>query len=338
MVYIVAEMSANHCGDYHKACNIVKKAAECGADAIKTQLYTPDMMTIDCDSYLFKITSGPWKDRTLYDLYKEAAMPLSWHKLLREYAHNLGLEYIVTPFSEEGVDICVAIGVDKIKIASFEITDIPLIKKIADSKKDVILSTGMASKLEITTALAYLVASKVVLLKCTSAYPAELRDLNLNTIKDMQNRFNRPIGFSDHTEGIIASLGATALGACMIEKHFTLDSNSGSPDDSFSMEPKEFKDMIEKIRQMEKALGYYTYGSTKTEKENMKYRRSIFAVKDIEPDDVLTKENIKIIRPGYGLAPIHYDKILGRKLGCKMKRGEPIGKFLLYKDIPDHNQ
>lgn len=330
--YIIAEMSANHAGDFQRAVEIVRAAKEAGADCIKVQTYTPDTMTIDCDNPYFQITEGTWKGENLYSLYGKAYTPWEWQARLKDEAERLGLHFLSTPFDATAVDFLEDIGVGFYKIASFEITDIPLLRYTASKGKPIILSTGMSSLGEIESALKVIRSvgnTQVALLKCSSAYPAVPEDMNLSSIPVMKQLFGTVIGLSDHSMGSIGAVTAVALGAKIIEKHFCISREIENPDASFSMEAHEFKQMVEDIRAAEKALGQVQFGVTKTEKDSVVFRRSIFAVKDIAVGDSLTSENIRIMRPGYGMAPGHYDELIGRVARREIRRGTPLDWSLI---------
>ncbi|QWB99431.1 pseudaminic acid synthase [Mycoplasmatota bacterium] len=328
-VFIIAELSANHGHDINVAKKTIKAAKESGADAIKIQTYTADTMTIDCDNKHFKINSGTiWDGRTFYDLYNEAYTPWEWHKELMEYANSLDLIFFSTPFDKSAVDFLDDMNVPVYKVASFEIMDIPLIEYIASKGKPIIMSTGVASLNDIEDAIMACKKAgnyQIALLKCTSSYPANIEDANLLTIPNMKNTFSVEVGLSDHTLGITVPVLSVALGARIIEKHFILDKSIGGPDASFSLEPEEFKRMVESVREAEKALGKVDYSMTEKKKNSRLLGRSLFVVKDIKKGDVFTSENIKSIRPGYGLHPKHYAEIIGEKANMNLKRGTPLG-------------
>ena len=325
--YIIAEMSGNHAGSYERALEIVHAAKESGADCIKIQTYTPDTMTIDCNNQYFNITRGTWKGENLYSLYGKAYTPWKWQQGLAQEAQEVGIDFLSTPFDVTSVDFLEKIGVDFYKIASFELVDIPLIKYVASKGKPMIISTGMGSREEIEEAV---LAAKemgndqICLLKCSSAYPAIPKDMNLNTIVDMIEHFHLPIGLSDHSLGNIGAITAIALGACVIEKHFCISREIENPDASFSMEPKEFRRMVDDIRQVEKAKGVVNYGASDSEKDSIVFRRSIFVTEDIKAGELITKENVRIIRPGYGLKPKYYDQVIGKRAQIAIDRGTPL--------------
>lgn len=325
--YIIAEMSANHAGSKEHAKEIIYAAKEAGADCIKIQTYTPDTMTICCNKQYFKIEHGTWKGENLYELYKQAYTPWEWQAELKEEAEKIGLEFLSTPFDKTSVDFLEEIGIKSYKIASFELVDIPLLEYIASKGKPMILSTGMGTLEEIKEAVSAINkngTNEVALLKCSSAYPAISDNMNLKTIQHMKQNFQVPVGLSDHTLGSVSAITAVSLGADIIEKHFCISRSIVTPDSSFSMEPDEFKRMICQIRETEKSLGKVQYGASNEEKVNLAFRRSIFAVKDIDKGEVFTEENIKVIRPGYGLPPKYYKNILGTQSRQKIERGTPI--------------
>lgn len=325
--YIIAEMSANHAGDLEYAKQIIKEAKACGADCIKIQTYTPDTMTIDCNNKYFQIEEGTWKGENLYHLYEKAYTPWEWQKELKEEANRVGLDFFSTPFDKTSVDFLESIDCEFYKIASFELIDIPLIKYIASKGKPIIISTGMGSLEEIHEAVAAIKNEgnkDIILLKCSSAYPAVTSDMNLKTITNMKEIFHIPVGLSDHSMGSVGAITAVALGANVIEKHFCLSRKIKNPDSSFSMEPEEFKSMVSDIRCTEKAIGGISYQVTDDEKDNLKFRRSIFVTKDMKKGDRLTEDNIKIIRPSFGIEPKYYDDVLGKTVLKDISRGTPL--------------
>jgi pseudaminic acid synthase len=332
-VFIIAELSANHGHDINVAKKTIKAAKESGADAIKIQTYTADTMTIDCDNKHFKINSGTiWDGRTFYDLYNEAYTPWEWHKELMEYANSLDLVFFSTPFDKSAVDFLDDMNVPVYKVASFEIMDIPLIEYIASKGKPIIMSTGVASLSDIEDAIMACKKAgnyQIALLKCTSSYPANIEDANLLTIPNMKNTFSVEVGLSDHTLGITVPVLSVALGARIIEKHFILDKSIGGPDASFSLEPEEFKRMVESVRDAEKALGKVDYSMTEKKKKSRLLGRSLFIVKDIKKDEAFTSENIKSIRPGNGLSPKYYNEILNKNAVTDIKRGTPLDWTLI---------
>lgn len=325
--YLIAEMSANHAGDIMRAKEIIHAAKESGADCIKIQTYTPDTITIDCNNKYFQITDGTWSGENLYRLYAKAYTPWEWQAELKAEADKVGIDFFSTPFDNTAVDFLEEIGVEFYKIASFELVDIPLIEYVASKGKPIIMSTGMGTLAEISEAVDAVRRQgnkDLALLKCASAYPAITDDMNLRTMQNMAETFHVPVGLSDHSMGAVGAVTAVALGANVIEKHFCVDRSIENPDASFSMNPMEFKQMVTDIRQAEKAIGIVRYGITEQEKSNQSLRRSIFCVKDIKKGEVLTEENIRIIRPGQGLAPKFYPEILGQTALCDIERGTPL--------------
>ena len=331
--YIIAELSANHRQDYEHTVELVKKAKETGADAVKLQTYTPDTITIQSNAPEFQIAGGTlWDGQTLYDLYSEAYMPWEWQPKLKEFANELGLELLSTPFDKTAVDFLEEMSIPAYKVASFEIIDIPLIEYIASKGKPMIISTGMATLAEIDEAVREAQragASQIALLKCTSAYPAPPEEMNLRTIPHLGEAFGLPVGLSDHTLDIAVPVAAATLGACVIEKHFTLSRDIPSPDSAFSLEPREFKEMVEAIRKAEKALGKVRYGVTEQEAKSRVHRRSLFVVRDMEKGETFTEENVRSIRPGNGLHPRYLKKVLGRRATQGIKRGMPLSWELI---------
>jgi pseudaminic acid synthase len=327
-VYIVAEMSANHHQDFEEAVKIIHAAKEVGADAVKLQTYTPDTITIDCDNEYFQIGRGTiWEGQTLYNLYKQAYTPWEWQPRLKEIANGIGLELFSSPFDHTAVDFLEEMDVRAYKVASPELVDIPLIQRVARTGRPILMSTGMAVLSEIDEAVR---AAKeagckdLALLKCTSVYPAPPEEMNLRTIPHMAKAFRLPVGLSDHTMGIAVPVAATSLGACVIEKHITLSRSIPGPDSAFSLEPGDFRAMVEAIRTTEKALGSVSYELTEREISSRSFRRSIFAVKDIRKGEVFTKEKIRSIRPAQGLPPALISNIIGRVAVKEISRGTPI--------------
>jgi pseudaminic acid synthase len=330
--FIVAEISANHGQSFKRAVALIKKAKEAGADAVKFQCYTPDSLTINCDNKYFRIKHPKWGGQTLYQLYQKAYTPWDWFKELKKIAEDLGLVFFATAFDKKSVDFLEELDVPIHKIASFELVDLPLIEYIAKTKKPLILSTGMATLKEIKEAVETAKkagAKDIILLKCVSSYPASPEEMNLRTIPDMAKRFNLPVGLSDHTIGVATSIAAVCLGAKLVEKHFCLSRKIETPDSFFSLEPKEFKLLVENIRIVEKALGKVHYGLTEEEKRSRVFRRSLFAIKDIEKGEVISEENVKSIRPAYGLPPKYIKKIIGKKAKLKIRYGTPINEYMV---------
>lgn len=331
--YIIAEMSANHAGDLDLAKEIIREAKKSGADCVKLQTYTADTLTIDCDNSYFRIEDGTWQGENLYQLYQKAYTPWEWQKELKEEADRIGIDIFSTPFDKSAVDFLEQIDMEFYKIASFEVVDIPLIRYIASKGKPIIMSTGMASLGEIEDAVREIRSQgneQIALLKCSSAYPAITENMNLKTLVNMAETFQVPTGLSDHSMGSLGAVTAVTLGANIIEKHFCLSRKIDNPDSSFSMEPEEFKRMVEDIRMAEQAVGTVRYGVSEQEQENVKFRRSLFVVKDIKKGEKLTQENVRSIRPGYGMAPKHYDEVLGKCANRDIKRGTPLQYDLFY--------
>ena len=325
--YIIAEMSANHAGDISRAKEIIHAAKEAGADCIKIQTYTPDTLTIDCDNSYFHISDGTWNGENLYQLYQKAYTPWEWQKELFEEAKKAEIDFFSTPFDNTSVDFLEEIGIGFYKIAFFELVDIPLIEYVASKGKPMILSTGMATLAEIDEAVEAVKKRgnrNFALLRCASAYPAITDEMNLRTMQNMGDTFGVPYGLSDHSMGSVGAVTAVALGASIIEKHFCLDRSIENPDSTFSMNPMEFKQMVHDIRQAERAIGSVKYGPSEQEKNNLQFRRSIFCVKDIQEGEKLTEENIRIIRPGYGLAPKFYKDVLGQTALEDIQKGTPL--------------
>ena len=326
--YLVAELSANHGQDYRQAVALVRAMHDAGADAVKVQTYTADSLTIDSRREAFVVGGGTlWDGRTLYDLYQEAAMPWEWQPGLRDLAHELGMDFFSTPFDAAAVNFLEALDVPVHKIASFELVDLPLLRQVAATGKPVIMSTGMATLDEIEEALATLRAAgsgPVALLKCTSAYPAPMEEMHLRTIPDMARRFGVPVGLSDHTPGHTAAVVAVALGACIVEKHFTLSRDMPGPDAAFSMEPAEFRLMVDTIRQAEQALGLVNYTVQAREAASRTLRRSLFVVQDVRAGELLSKDNVRCIRPGHGLHPRHLEEVLGGTAAQDIAAGTPL--------------
>jgi len=326
-VYIIAEMSANHDQNFSQAVKIIETAKEAGADAVKLQTYRADTITIDCDNEYFQIKGTMWKGKTLYELYGEACTPWEWQPKLKQVADKLGLHLFSSPFDHTAVDFLEDMNVPAYKVASFELVDLPLLRKIAATGKPIIMSTGMASLSEIDEAVQKVRsagAKQIALLKCTSAYPAPTEEANLNTIPHLSRTFGVVAGLSDHTLGSTVAVASVALGACIVEKHFTLSRNSSGPDSSFSMEPKEFKAMVKDIRTVEKALGKVHYDISESESESRVFRRSLFVIKNIKLGGIFTSENVGSIRPGYGLHTRFLEKIIGKRAAKETRRGTPM--------------
>jgi N-acetylneuraminate synthase len=337
--YIIAEMSANHNGNIDNAFQIIEEAKKAGADAIKIQTYRPDTITLDCDAPEFTIKEGLWSGKTLYQLYEWAHMPWEWHKPLFEHARRLDITIFSSPFDHTAVDLLEDLNAPAYKIASFEIIDLPLIKYAASTGKPLIISTGMADAQEIEEAIEAAReggCNEIAILHCVSGYPAPAEDYNLRTIPDMVKRFGVVTGLSDHTLDNTTAIASVAMGASLIEKHFTLDRNSGGPDDSFSLEPPELRALCRDSKTAWEALGKVDYERKSSEKENVKFRRSLYVVKDVKKGDILTSDNVKSIRPGYGLPPKHLDSVLGNKAAVDIKKGTPLSYELM--DIDSLNK
>lgn len=325
--YIIAEMSANHNQNYDKAIQIIEAAKKAGADAVKIQTYTADTITTESDQKYFRINGTVWDGKTLYELYKEAYTPWDWQPGLKEKANGLGMDLFSSPFDLTSVDFLERMSVPVYKIASFEVVDIPLIKRIAQTGKPIIMSTGMATLSEIEEAVTAIHGEgnqNIALLKCTSAYPAPPEESNLRTIPHLAQTFDVPVGISDHTLGSAVSIAAVTLGACIVEKHFTLSRADEGPDSSFSMEPDEFRQMVKDIRNVEKALGRVSYELTPKQRESSVYRRSLFVVQDIKAGDKLSCENVRSIRPGHGLHTRHLETVLDRIAKVDLLKGTPL--------------
>lgn len=326
--YIIAEMSANHGKSFECALKLVRAAKETGADAIKLQTYTPETITIDSRRQEFLIGKGTlWEGRNLYELYGEAYTPWDWQPKLKAEAEKLGMDCFSAPFDDTAVDFLERMNVPAHKIASFELVDTELLKKVAATGKPVILSTGMATLAEIDEAVRTLReagCTQLALLKCTSAYPSLPEDMNLRTIPHLAEAFHVPVGLSDHTLGIAVPVAAVALGACIIEKHLTLRRSDGGPDAAFSLEPAEFRAMVDAIRVAEKALGKVNYGLSKNELASRVFRRSLFVVKDMKAGDEFTVENVRSIRPGHGMPPKMINEVLGSAANIDISKGTPL--------------
>ena len=325
--FIIAELSANHNGNIETAFKIIEQAKNSGADAVKLQTYHPDTMTIDCDQEDFRIKGGLWDGRTLYDLYQEAHTPWDWHEPLFEHARNLDITIFSSPFDSKAVDLLEDLNAPAYKIASFELVDLPLIKYVAATGKPMMLSTGMADAGEIQEAIDIAReggCKEMAILHCVSSYPAPAKDYNLRVISDMIQRFGLVTGLSDHTLGNTTAITSIAMGASIIEKHFTLDRSRGGPDDSFSLEPEELRRLCEDSKTAWESLGEVNYERKESEKENVKFRRSLYVVKNIKAGEIITKENVKSIRPGFGLAPKFYEQVLGCVVTSNIRRGTPL--------------
>lgn len=326
-VYMIAEMSANHAGSLERAKEIIHAAKESGADCIKIQTYTPDTLTIDCNNPYFQVKNGTWEGENLYGLYGKAYTPWDWQGILKEEADKIGIDFLSTPFDSTSVDFLEGLGLKFYKIASFEMVDLPLIEYVASKGKPIIMSTGMGTLEEIREAVETVYATgnrQLALLKCSSAYPADPADMHLSTIRDMKRRFGIPVGLSDHSLGSLSSVASVALGATIIEKHFCISREIDNPDASFSMTPAEYRALVDEVRAAAKAVDVPVYGASAQEESSMVFRRSVFCVKDIPKGGDLSEENIRIIRPGYGLKPKYYKDLLGLRTEKALKRGDPI--------------
>ncbi len=327
-VYLIAEISANHNHDFDRTRQLIDAAHAAGADAVKLQTYTADTLTLDCDQPHFKIQQGTiWDGQTLHQLYAGAAMPWDWQPKLKQHADSIGITLFSSPFDQTAVDFLQSMDVPAYKIASFEIVDTGLLTAVAETGKPVIVSTGMATLDEIQLAVQTLNqhgCTQICLLKCTSAYPAAVESMNLATIAALQHQFNVPVGLSDHTLCHTAAVASVALGACVIEKHITNCRSDGGPDSSFSLEPEEFAEMVRQVRVAEAAIGQVRFGPNENDANNVAFRRSLFAVADIEAGESFTIQNVRSIRPGNGLAPKHLPKVLTATATRAIPRGTPL--------------
>jgi len=325
--YIIAELSANHNGRLETALKIIDEAKKAGADAVKLQTYTADTITLDCDNEEFQIHGGLWDGKTLYQLYQEAQMPWAWHKPLFEHARNLGITIFSSPFDNTAVDLLEDLNAPAYKIASFEAVDLPLIKYVASTGKPMIISTGMADAAEIQEAIDAARGGgckELAILHCVSGYPAPAEDYNLRTIPDMMQRFGLVTGLSDHTLDNTTAIASVVLGASIIEKHFTLNRDGGGPDDSFSLEPAELAALCRDSKTAWSALGEVDYGRKSSEQGNVKFRRSLYFVKDLKRGDIITEEAVRSVRPGFGLAPKYRDQVVGRRLVASVVVNTPV--------------
>lgn len=325
--YVIAEMSANHNGDIKNAYLIIEAAKKAGANAVKMQTYTPDTITLQSQSDDFMIHGGLWDGRSLYDLYQEAHTPWDWHKPLFDYAKQLDITIFSSPFDRSAIDLLEDLNAPAYKIASCEAIDLPLIQYAAATKKPMIISMGMANVDEIEEAIDAALeggCEQLAILHCVSGYPAPAEEYNLHTISDMIRRFGLVTGLSDHTLDNTTAITSVALGASIIEKHFTLDRNGGGPDDSFSLEPLEMAQLCKDSQTAWKALGKIDYSVKASEQGNVKFRRSLYFVKDLQPGDIITKENIRSIRPGYGIAPKYFERLMGKKIKNAVLRATPV--------------
>lgn len=330
--YVIAELSANHNGKLETALEIIAAAKAAGADAVKLQTYRPDTITLDCDSEEFRIHGGLWDGRTLYELYQEAHTPWEWHKPLFEHARKLGITIFSSPFDNTAVDLLEDLNAPAYKIASFEAVDLPLIKYVASTGKPMIISTGMADAEEIQEAIDAARSGgckELAILHCVSGYPAPAADYNLRTIPDMIERFGLVTGLSDHTLDNTTAIASIALGASIIEKHFTLDRRGGGPDDSFSLEPAELAALCRAVKTAWEALGRIDYGRKSSETGNVKFRRSLYFVKDLKAGEIITPDAVRSVRPGYGLKPNAINTVIGKKLKVNVRHGTPVTQNVL---------
>ncbi|NNB02139.1 pseudaminic acid synthase [Pseudomonas fragi] len=325
--YIIAELSANHNGKLETALKIIEEAKKAGADAVKLQTYTADTITLDCDSEEFQIHGGLWDGKNLYQLYKEAQMPWEWHSILFEHARKLGITIFSSPFDNTAVDLLESLNAPAYKIASFEAVDLPLIKYVASTGKPMIISTGMADADEIQEAIQAARdggCKELAILHCVSGYPAPAADYNLRTIPDMMSRFGLVTGLSDHTLDNTTAIASVVMGASVIEKHFTLDRSGGGPDDSFSLEPAELAALCRDSKTAWASLGKVDYGRKSSEQGNVKFRRSLYFVKDLKAGDVITKDAVRSVRPGFGAAPKHLDELIGMRVTNPHFKNTPV--------------
>jgi pseudaminic acid synthase len=325
--YMVAEMSANHNGSIENAFRIIDMAKAAGADAVKMQTYRPDTITIDCEHEDFKISEGLWKGRSLYDLYDWAHTPWDWHKPLFQYAREAGITIFSTPFDASAVDLLEELSAPAYKIASFELTDFKLIEYVASTKKPMIMSTGMANFSEIADAVEVARnggCSELALLHCVSAYPAPVKECNLSVIADLAQKFDVVVGLSDHSMENMVAVSGIAIGASIIEKHFTLDKKGGGPDDSFSLEPSDLQRLVELGKIAWEARGVVSYNRQESEKPNLKFRRSLYFVKSLKAGEVITSAHVRCIRPGFGLNPKHFDDIIGCTAAVEIEIGTAV--------------
>lgn len=328
-VYVIAEMSANHAGKIENAFEIIKRSKEAGADCIKIQTYTADTLTIKCDKPDFKIHGGLWDGYTFYDLYNDAYTPWEWQDKIKDVCKSEDIDFLSTPFDKTSVDFLESIGTEFYKVASYELVDIPLIEYIAEKKKPIIISCGMGSQEEISEAIEACKSKgneEIILLKCCSEYPAVLKDMNLRQIQKMRECFGVPVGLSDHSEGYEAAVIATALGASVIEKHVCLDRSIKNPDSEFSMEMKDFSQMVKKIRETEMILGTDEFILSEKEKTGLSGRRSLYVVEDIKAGETFNENNVRSIRPSYGLKPKYYKEVIGKKATMDIERGTALNK------------
>jgi len=334
-VYVIAELSANHNRDFGQAIGIIEAAKQAGADAVKLQTYTADTISLKSDKEYFRVKGGTlWDGRTLHDLYCEAYTPWEWQPKLKQVANQVGLDLLSSAFDPTAVDFLEEMGVPAHKVASFELVDIPLIEKMARTGKPLIMSTGMATIEEIDEAVATARragATQIALLKCNSAYPAPAQEMHLRTIPEIARRFEVPVGLSDHSLGMVAAVAAVALGACILEKHLTLSRAVPGPDSAFSLEPPEFRQMVDAVRETEASLGTVYFGASEKEQASRRFRRSLFVVRDVKQGELFSAENVRSIRPGDGLHTRHLNEILGKRAACDIERGTPMSWEMVVK-------
>lgn len=325
--YLIAEMSANHNGSLEAAMRLIDEAHRAGADAVKIQTYRPDTITLDSDAEPFRIRGGLWDGKTLFQLYQEAHTPWDWHRPMFEHARKLGITIFSSPFDTTAVDLLEDLNAPAYKIASFEAVDLPLIKYVASTGKPMIISTGMADAAEISEAVEAARSAgcrELALLHCVSGYPASADEYNLRTIPDMADRFGTVLGLSDHTLDNTTAIAAVALGACLVEKHFTLDRHGGGPDDSFSLEPDQLASLVRSARMAWGALGRVDYGRQSSESANVQFRRSLYFVRDLPAGATITPDAVRSVRPGWGLAPKHLDKVIGKRTVEAIRANTPV--------------
>jgi N-acetylneuraminate synthase len=329
--YVIAEVSGNHNGDVERACKLIEIAKQSGADAVKLQTYTPDTMTIKCDRSDFKVVGGPWDGHTLYDLYQWAHTPWDWHERLFTKAREVGITCFSTPFDESSLELLLKLNAPALKLASFELLDLPLVEEMAKTKKPMIISTGMATLDEIQDAVDVVrkYHDKLVILHCVSGYPTPVDQSNLRTLQDLQHRFGSLVGLSDHTLGVTTSVVGVSLGACVIEKHFIDDRSHKGPDSAFSLEPQELADLCRMVGEAWSSLGEAGYQLKNAEKQSMVFRRSLYVTADMKAGEVLTEKNLRRIRPGFGLPPKFFREALGRKVKRDVERGTALTWELL---------
>lgn len=325
--YVIAEVSANHSGSIQNALDTITEAKKRGADAVKIQTYTADTMTIDCTKDDFMINGGLWDGYNLYQLYQQAQTPYEWHQALFEHAKKIGITLFSTPFDESAVALLESLDAPAYKIASFELTDLPLIKRVAQTNKPIIMSTGMANEQEIQEAVDCVLGEgnqQIILLHCISSYPATTEKSNLNAIRTLREKYDVTSGLSDHTLSNVAAISGVTLGACVIEKHFMLSNDIESPDKAFSILPQQLQQLVDDVNTTWQALGSGSISTTEEESKNKQFRRSIYIVSDIKKGEVLTEQHIRRIRPGFGLAPKFFEQVIGQQVLCDIERGTPL--------------